>query len=161
MTKRLLACWFIAVLLSMPVHADWVKAQDGQLPPNAVVAGKTRDGQPLYVCRARYERGVYPGALTGAYRDCSVSYEGKEYSLQDYEVLVGGSFSWIAVFNGEIPFDALPAGREQKGNPLYICRGEINSEWHPGKIRQTYGGCSVPYAGKELTAPWYQVLVGN
>ena len=131
------------------------------MPPNAIVAGKNGNGQPLYVCRAQYEGGLYPGTLAGGSRDCSISCEGREYSLSQYEILVGNGYNWVSVYNGEIPFDALPAGNEQKGKILYICRGEVNSEWHAGKIRQTYSGCSVPYAGKELTALWYQVLVGD
>jgi hypothetical protein len=161
MTKPLLACWFIAAVLSLPVHAGWVKAQAGQTPPNAIVAGKSRDGQPFYVCRAQYEGGIYPGTLASPSQECRIPYEGKEYSFTNYEVLAAGNYNWIAVYSGDIPFDAMPAGREQQGNILYICRGEINSEWHPGKIRHASSGCSVPYAGKELTAPWYEVLVGN
>lgn len=160
MTKRLLTCWFIAMLMSMPVHAGWMKARGGQIPPNAIVAGNSRNGQPLYICRAQYEGSVYPGTLVGSTQDCSISHDGKEHSLSDYEVLAGGSYSWVPVYQGEIPFDALLAGMEQ-GKPLYVCRGEVNSEWRPGKIRQSYGGCSVPFAGKEQTAPWYEVLVGN
>lgn len=161
MTKRLLACWFITVLLSAPVHAGWIKAQGGQVPPNAIVAGKNRNGQPLYVCRALYEGGVYPGALAGASRDCNISYEGKEYSFSNYEVLAGDGYSWVTVFNGEIPFDALLAGIEQQGKTLYVCRGEVDSELCPGKIGQAYGGCRVPHAGTERTALWYEVLVGE
>jgi hypothetical protein len=161
MTKRLLACCFITVHLSIPVQAGWIKAQGGQTPPNAIAAGKNRNGQPLYVCRAQYEGGIYPGTLADTSRYCSISCDGKEVSLSNYEILSGNSYSWVPVYNGEIPFDALPAGNEREGNPLYICRGEANSEWRSGKIRQTYGGCIVPYAGKELTAPWYEVLVGN
>lgn len=161
MTKPLLACWLIAVLSGMPVHAGWIKAGAGQTPPNAVVAGKNRNGEAFYICRVQHEGGVHPGTLPSASQDCRISYQGREYSFSSYEVLVAGNYNWIPVYNGDIPFDALPAGREQEGNILYVCRGEVNSEWHPGKIRQTYGGCSVPHAGKELTAPWYEVLVGK
>lgn len=161
MTRRLLTCWFITVILGIPVHAGWMKAQEGQMPPNAIIVGKSRNGQPLYVCRVQYEGGVYPGTLTGTSRNCTISHKGKEYSFSIYEVLAGSGYRWALVYNGEIPFDALPAGREQQGNILYICRGEINSEWRPGNIRQTYGGCHVPDTGKELTALWYEVLVGN
>jgi len=161
MTKRLLACWFIIVLFSTTVRAGWIKAQEGQVPPNAIVAGKNRDGQLLYVCRVQYEGGVYPGALASDTKNCSISYDGKEYSLPNYEILVGVGYSWVTVYNGEVPFDALLAGKEPQGNAIYICRGEINSEWCPGKISTTYGGCRVPHAGKELTALWYEVLVGS
>ena len=161
MIKRLLACCVITALLNVPVHAGWIKAQGGQIPSNPIVAGKNRNGQPLYVCRAQYQGGIYSGTLADASRGCGISYDGREYFLTNYEILVGSNYSWVSVYNGEIPFDALPAGSEQHGNTLYICRGEVDSEWRSGKIRKTYGGCSVLYAGKDLTAPWYEVLVGN
>jgi hypothetical protein len=161
MTKRFLAGWFIAVVLSTPVHAGWIKSQGSQMPPNAIAAGESRNGQPLYVCRAQYEGGVHPGTLVASSQDCIISYEGREYSLSIYEVLAGDNYSWVAGFNGEIPFDAFQGGNEKQGNILYICRGEVNSEWRPGKISQTDGGCRVPYAGKELKALWYEVLVGS
>ena len=122
MTKRLLACWFIIVFFSTTVHAGWIKAQEGQVPANAIVAGKNRNGQLLYVCRVQYEGGVYPGASDS--QNCSITYDGKEYSLPNYEILVGVRYSWVTVYNGEIPFDALLAGKELQGElSIYLSRG--------------------------------------
>ena len=133
------------------------------MPPNAIVAGERRNGDRFYICRAQYAGGVHPGALARTSRACSISYGGQEYLLPNYEVLVGSGYSWVSVYDGDIPFDALPAGIERQGSTLtlYICRGEVKSEWRPGKISKTNGGCRVPHAGKELTALWYEVLVGN
>lgn len=131
------------------------------MPPNAMVAGKDRNAQPLYVCRVQYEGGVYPGVLAGPAEACSIPYSGKEYRIANYEILTGKDYSWAPAYNGEVPFDALVAGIEPKGTAVYICRGEVNSEWCPGKISQADGGCRVTHAGKELTALWYEVLVGS
>jgi hypothetical protein len=161
MTKRLLASLFIAVLLSMPVHAGWIKPPKGQMPPNAFVAGKNHNGQPLYVCRVQYKGGVYPGMLAESSQGCNISYDEKEYSIFDYEILVGNGYRWVAVFNGEIPFDAFLGGMESQEKSIYVCRGNIDSAWCPGKISPSDGGCRVPHAGKELTALWYEVLVGS
>lgn len=34
---------------------DWVPAQGGEIPPHAVVGGKTSDGEDLYIGRAYHE----------------------------------------------------------------------------------------------------------
>ena len=161
MTKSLLACCVITVLLSMSAHADWISGEGGRTPPKAVVAGNNSTGQPLYVCRAQYEGGLHPGKLAGTSPNCNVSHDGREYSISDYEVLVGDGYNWVTVYSGEIPFDALPGGKDQQGDILYICRGDVNSKWQPGKMSRALDGCSIPHEGKELKAPWYEVLVGN
>lgn len=160
MTRNLLALSIIIILLNVPASAEWVTVESGQIPPNALVAGQSSDNQPAYVCRAQHEGGIHPGMInpSGA---CDIAYQGGLFSNSNYEVLVGNGYSWVANYNGEIPFDAFPAGTESQGEILYICRGDVDSRWHSGKISQSNSGCSVPYAGKELNAPWYEVLVGN
>jgi len=161
MIRSLLTCCVIAMLLCLPARAAWMGPQGGQIPPNALVAGQGSNGQPLYVCRAQYGVGIYPGTLAGASTDCSISYDGSEQKLPDYEVLVDEGYSWVSTYNGEIPFDALPVGAEKQDDIVYICRGEVDSQWRPGKIRHANSACLVSYRGKELKAPWYEVLVGN
>lgn len=150
----------MVIFLSMPAHAGWVAAPQGQLPPSAVVAGKNSNGQPFHVCRAQYGGGVHPGTLTGNSPNCNIAYNGSEYQLPDYEVLVDEGYGWVSAYDGEVPFDALPGGKEQQSDVLYVCRGEVNSEMRPGKIRHA-GACKVPYAGQEQEVFWYEVLVGN
>jgi hypothetical protein len=160
MTKSLLTLCVILVSLNLPARAGWMTPQGGQMPPNVMVAGQDGNGRLFHICRAGYEGGIHPG-IVDPDNNCHVSYDGIVYSLTNYEVLVDSGYSWVPVYNGEIPFDALPAGREPQGDALYICRGDVNSQWHPGKIGHAYSGCSVPYQGRELKTPWYEVLVGN
>ena len=76
--------------------SHWVKTS-GVVPSNAVVGG--REGkQKLFVCRAYYKDGVYPGKvvsygsevfgqdISGA---CYFSYQGQEVHSEHFEVLIG------------------------------------------------------------------------
>lgn len=41
----------------------WVESRDGVVPPNAIAAGKTAAGEPLYVGRAREQGSLTPGKV--------------------------------------------------------------------------------------------------
>lgn len=155
MAKGLLTLCVILIFADTPARADWVSPQSGQMPPNVVVvAGR------FYVCRASFEGGIHPGVV-GPSGSCDITYGENQYSVPNFEVLIDEGYSWAAVHYGGIPFDAFPAGKESQGEILYVCRGDVNAQWHPGKISETLAGCSIPYAGKELKAAWYEVLVRN
>lgn len=66
----------------------WAAAQDGQVPDRAIDVGRTRQSQPLYVCRA-VRRGEYvPGRLGAGLSGCSIGASGRENTIAIYEVLV-------------------------------------------------------------------------
>lgn len=160
MTKGLLTLCVILIFADAPARADWVPLQGGEMPANVLAVGQSGSGPRYYVCRAPYEGGVHPG-MVGPSGNCDITFDGTQYSFPNYEVLIDQGYSWAAVHYGGIPFDAFPAGREQQGDTLYICRGDVDARWVPGKISRTYSGCSIPHAGKELKAAWYEVLVRN
>jgi hypothetical protein len=65
---------------------DWRRARHGMLPAGAVQGG-FEHGMPLYVCRASYYGGgVHPGKLEG--QTCIITFGGREYHMDRYEVLV-------------------------------------------------------------------------
>lgn len=67
-------------------HLDWRKARPGRLPEGAVQGGFQR-GMPVYICHAAYYgKGVHPGKLEG--NTCVITYGGREYDMDRYEVLV-------------------------------------------------------------------------
>ncbi len=66
-------------------HLDWLKPRKGRLPEDAVQGGFEK-GMPVYVCHAAYYgHGVHPGKLVG--RTCYITYGGREYPMDHYEVL--------------------------------------------------------------------------
>ena len=159
MTKGLMTLCVILSFAITPAHADWAPLQDGEMPANALAVGEG-SGPRYYVCRAPYQGGLHPG-LVGSAGTCDIVFNGAQYSLAEFEVLIDEGYGWAGVQYGGIPFDAFPAGREQQGDTLYICRGDVEARWMPGKISRTYSGCSIPLEGREVKAAWYEVLVKN
>ena len=66
---------------------------------------------------------------------------------------------WKGETGGIIPDGAIEAGSESNGDRLYICRARHAGGVHPGKIRFEFGGCNIPYGGKEIRIRSYEVLV--
>ncbi|MDD9986508.1 MAG: DUF3421 domain-containing protein [Spirochaetaceae bacterium] len=66
---------------------------------------------------------------------------------------------WEPGSGGTVPSNAIPAGSEVGGTPLYICRAEIEGGTHPGKTRERIGSCAVAWGGREHYINPYEVLV--
>jgi len=66
---------------------SWTKVTNGQIPPNALVAGYEADGTALYVARAEHEGGQHPGKTSKPLGAIHFGWGGKEETKSDYEVL--------------------------------------------------------------------------
>lgn len=67
----------------------WVPVKGKNIPPNAIAGGQEADGRKLYIARAKFEKGIFTGkAGTHLAKGCCVGYQGKEYDIEEYEVLV-------------------------------------------------------------------------
>ncbi len=68
---------------------------------------------------------------------------------------------WVAASGGQVPSGALPAGAEKApgAEPLYLCRAKYRDGLYPGKLRAAFGGCNIPWDGKEVPVKEYEVLV--
>lgn len=146
------------MLFDTKSYAEWITPNGTNIPANAVIAGENEGGETLFVCRAPVNGGALPGKLIGSSGKCIISFGGTVYSASKYDVLVGSDYNWVAQFDGEVPFDAVPAGKGKSGEALFSCRGEINSRRYPGRIQRDSKGCYVPFKGKETKAHWYEVL---
>jgi len=65
---------------------------------------------------------------------------------------------WMPAANGSVPANPIIGGYEP-GRTLPVCRAIYNKGVHPGKV--VGKNCNFGYAGKEVLAPQYEVLVGN
>ncbi len=136
----------------------WIDMLEGYpLPANAVLGGgENNPSRGLYVCRASYQGGMFPGKLVAG--DCNISWGGDEIRLPRYQVLVShmNKYGWLPANYGAIPPNAIPGGFEN-GRTLYICQANWQGGVHPGKVLG--GGCDFGYGGIRISVPFYNVLV--
>ncbi|XP_034108485.2 uncharacterized protein LOC127564999, partial [Drosophila albomicans] len=66
---------------------SWVPTRGGKVPPGALRAGQTSDGETLYVGRAFFAGSLTPGKVHPSHGCLYIPYGGAEKRLEDYEVL--------------------------------------------------------------------------
>lgn len=138
----------------------WVPAADGVVPPDAVHGGFDGSDQ-LYIARAHHEGALIPGKLHPSHGVCYIPWGGGEHGHNEYEVLCGGSGTWVPASNGQVPPNALPAGESEEGEPFFIGRAEHNGTVTVGKVQPSHGVCYIPYGGEEMAYSEFEVLVTN
>ncbi|KAG5668085.1 hypothetical protein PVAND_016040 [Polypedilum vanderplanki] len=67
---------------------SWKKASNGQVPKGAVPVGKTLKGDTLYIGRAPIEGTLTPGKVHPERKSLFLPFNGDEYTISNYEVLV-------------------------------------------------------------------------
>ena len=138
----------------MPTGAVWVLARNGELPPNAVVAGYEADGTKIYVGRFYTKEGeLAPGKVVPkmgcAYNGCCW----KEQSSKTYQVLTHPNqdeqLKWVATTGNNIPAGALRAGGSPGKDGLYIARAPLAGGICCGKFQPGDGCAYLPFGGTE------------
>lgn len=66
----------------------WIPNSDGIIPPGALAAGHTENGETLYIGRARIEGTLAIGKVHPSHGCCYLPYGGKEHSNRNYEIYV-------------------------------------------------------------------------
>ncbi|VDD82800.1 unnamed protein product [Mesocestoides corti] len=140
------------------VGLSWVPVKDSEVPRGAI---ETQQG--IYVARGEFNGEIIPGKYVAKYRICYVPRGGDEIELHECEVLCDTSltrdYQWVGDSNGDVPKNAIVGGIAGDGEPLYVCRQEIEDEMCAGKIHNGHGCAYIPYGGKEHSVEQYEVLV--
>lgn len=67
---------------------------------------------------------------------------------------------WEQTSGCNIPDNAIRAGYEKDGKPLFIARANMEGTWTSGKCGTCLtGGAYIPYGGEEKIVKNYEVLV--
>lgn len=69
-------------------QGNWVPGAGSDIPPNAIPAGESEDGEPLFVGRAHHEGTLTVGKVQPSHGACYISYAGQELAFNEFEVLV-------------------------------------------------------------------------
>ncbi|KAI5639723.1 farnesoic acid 0-methyl transferase domain-containing protein [Phthorimaea operculella] len=144
-----------------PNHADfvWVEVKDGYFPAGAVVGGKDTSGEQIFVARARHQNDLIPGMLLLSHNKAYVPWNGKAHTKSQYEVLVGGSASWVPAHGDRVPENAYPAGETKEGETLFIGRAFHKGSLITGKVHKSHRTCYITYGGEEIPIKDYEILV--
>ncbi|XP_059053575.1 uncharacterized protein LOC131847895 [Achroia grisella] len=75
------------VLCAKVSDVRWLPCSGGKVPPGAIAAGHSQNGEQLYVAKANHRLNVIPGKVHPSHKCCYISYMGSEIACQSYEVL--------------------------------------------------------------------------
>lgn len=137
----------------------WTKVRFGQIPSFGVQGGHEANGTPLYVVRADYEGGLHIGKARPGDLKASISYGGQEVWVAPYSVLISPG-RWVQVVSNRIPANAVQAGQEASGSPLYIARAKLGDGVHVGKASPNQGAY-IPYDGREVHVTTFEVFIND
>lgn len=68
-------------------NAIWVPVTGDNIPPNALPAGQTEDGEPLFVGRVNHQSSLTPGKVHPSHACLYIPYGGQEISFSEFEIL--------------------------------------------------------------------------
>ncbi|KAJ8708128.1 hypothetical protein PYW08_010494 [Mythimna loreyi] len=142
---------------------QWLPMVDDELPPNAIIGGY--DNEDIYIARAYHKGSLCPGKYVKSLGKAYIPWGGAEhYKTEDFEILCGFNATWVNVNSNFIPDNAFIGGRtggddEIGGEPLYVCRMEVQSGVVCGKAYGRSHLCYLPYDGSEKQFSAYEVLV--
>jgi hypothetical protein len=152
---------------------EWVKAKDGQVPPNAVEAGVEEDGDMLYVARAFVAKQGFLNFFSGfgskSQSTTNVTAEAAPKS-PDSEASKGGIFggglnkaiSSLSSSLGNLSFGG-KKGSETEVTPKEVVEPapptkDDKKGLYPGKVNPSLKGALIAYNGKEALVKEYEVL---
>ncbi|XP_070495871.1 uncharacterized protein [Chironomus tepperi] len=142
------------------IEALWVPIDRKVNKSQLVNAAVDHNNDNLYIGRAKFMRDLIPGKVSSDLKSIRICYDGKEYSLDNFEVLVNDvNFIWIEASNGDVPKNAVIGGRAEDGETLYVARAKYLFLTIPGKLHPSHKSAYVPFDSKELAVKTYEVLV--
>ncbi|ODM59416.1 hypothetical protein Ocin01_20215 [Orchesella cincta] len=98
--------------------------------PNFLVpVGEETNGDTLYSCRTYHQGDIIPGKYHAGRRECHVSHGGAEHSKTGAHIEVltspnGTPLAWVRT--NELPANAIPGGRTNERENIYVIRCEIS-----------------------------------
>ncbi|XP_055918204.1 uncharacterized protein LOC129950333 [Eupeodes corollae] len=132
------------------------------IPVDAVRAGNTVDGEPLYIGRCSFEGSETVGKIHPTHRCLYIPYGGEEHRMDCYEVLISDPVHiWVPGSLHNVPPNAVIAGHDSDKSPIFVARAFHDGENLPAKFVPNIGSVYVSYGGKDLFKDEFEVLVGD
>jgi len=138
----------------------WVDTfSHGGVPSTAIHGGHDIDGTQIFVGRAFHEGDWLPAKVIPSKSVAYVAYGGGEHAKDQYQVLCEQRFDWEPSSGGHVPPGAVEGGRTSDGEALYVGRVHHDGALTVGKVHPSHGMCYIPFDGREIGHPSYEILV--
>jgi len=141
----------------------WVTAENGRVPPFAVVGGENFSGEPLYVARVMLKHGWTAGKMAPSYGVAHAAWDGKELYRKKYQILTNPGWKshlvWMKNDGNSVPSGAVVAGKDGEYT-LHVGRF-MYTDGHMicGEASFDFGKCFIGYNNKEFESTDFYVLV--
>jgi len=143
----------------------WVPKSHGAVPDDTVVSGSTASGEPIYIARAHHEGSLTPGKVITSNACMFIPYGGKEEEIFWYEALVCQApqgVHWVpTTAHDPLPADAILAGNEADGSPIFVGKAHHMGETLPAKVIPSKNVAFILTSGNEHPKYTYEVLCGG
>lgn len=122
----------------------------------------SNDACPTFVIRASLPRQLVPGGWRTDADRAYVSYFGYTVFCNEFQLLRRTSSDvqlfWSEAHQNDIPDDALLAGKDEHGHPVYIARSNIDGNLVAGKVIPASSKAFFAHGMHETTRQTYQIL---
>lgn len=102
---------------------------------------------------------MIPGKLIPTNKACYVPYDGKEFKVDQCEVLLNDNYTWVKSSGGVFLDNALIGGSTKNGEELFVGRAIHKGYSLPGKIHPSHKCIYVSFNGAEIAYKNYEILV--
>jgi hypothetical protein len=142
-----------------PGVEGWVSADVSDSASRARPAGKSPDGTPSFLIRALFQGSLIPGKYNPKARKAYVPWGGKENSVGTFELYVGPQLWLTPESRNSLPGNAVVAGKEADGTPLFAIRAPSGAALVPGKYNVKTKEAYISIGGKEVRVDSFEILV--
>ncbi|XP_055859194.1 uncharacterized protein LOC129921410 [Episyrphus balteatus] len=168
-------------------HYRWIPCAAGSVPPNAVLAGNTVTGEPLYIGRGHWQGSLTVGKIHPSHHCLYIPFGGAEHRLDCYEVLTyemshhghhphhpsapiiavcppalfPSVHTWLPASLTSMPPGAVVGGHDTDGSTIYVGRAHHDGEHLPCKVVPGKQSAYVSWGGKDIFKSNFEVLTGH
>ncbi len=142
-----------------PGMEGWVSADVSDSASRARPAGKSPDGTPSFLIRALFQGSLIPGKYNPKAKKAYVPWGGKENSVGTFELYVGPQLWLTPESRNALPANAVVAGKEADGTPLFAIRAPSGVALVPGKYNVKTKEAYISIGGKEVRVDSFELLV--
>uniref|UniRef100_A0A1L8EIG8 Uncharacterized protein n=1 Tax=Haematobia irritans TaxID=7368 RepID=A0A1L8EIG8_HAEIR len=159
----------------------WQPCFGANIPPNAISAGKTSSGEPLYVGRGHYANSLTVGKVQPSHGCLYIPFQGGEIKLEKYEILVYGGgavdpsgasgsaplidfedYKWVhSSAYSNIPPNAVVGGNDFDGDMIYVGRSFHHGDMLVIKIIPAKRLAFASWRGEEIPKDHFEILCGR